>query len=63
VAKERAKVVELRPNAIVRVRLADGRELDCHLSGKRRVSVVRLVPGDAVEVEVSPFDPGRGRIV
>lgn len=57
------KVVALRPNAIVRVKLDDEREVDCHLSGKQRVAVVRLVPGAAVEVELSPFDPGRGRIV
>ncbi len=53
----------MRPNAIVRVRLEDGREVDCHLSGNARVDVVRLVPGDEVTVEVSPFDTKRGRIV
>ena len=53
----------MRPNAIVRVRIEDGTELDCHLSGKQRVHVVRLVPGEEVTVEVSPFDPTRGRIV
>jgi translation initiation factor IF-1 len=58
-----AEVVEMRPNAIVRVKLEDGRELDCHLSGKSRMSVIRLVPGAKVTVEVSLFDTGRGRIV
>ena len=57
------EVVQIRPNAIVRVRLDDGRELDCHLSGKQRVNVVRLVPGEKVTVEISPFDTTRGRIV
>jgi translation initiation factor IF-1 len=58
-----AKVIEMRPNAIVRVRLEDGREVDCHLSGNERINVVRLIPGDAVTVEISPFDTRRGRIV
>jgi translation initiation factor IF-1 len=62
-AVEAAVVVEMRPNAIVRVRLDDGRELDCHLSGKSRMSVIRLVPGAKVKVEVSPFDTRRGRIL
>jgi translation initiation factor IF-1 len=59
----KGKVVEMRPNAIVRVRLEDGREVDCHLSGKKRINVVRLIPGDEVKVEISPFDTSRGRIV
>jgi translation initiation factor IF-1 len=62
-ARHAAKVVELRPNAIVRVRLDDGREVDCHLSGNQRVNVIRLVPGAQVTVEISPFDLRRGRIV
>ena len=57
------KVVEMRPNAIVRVKLDDEREVDCHLSGKQRVNVIRLIPGEKVTVEVSPFDPSRGRII
>ncbi len=59
----RAKVVEMRPNAIVRVRLEDGREVDCHLSGDQRTNIVRLLPGEEVNVEMSPFDTSRGRIV
>lgn len=62
-ARAKGTVCEMRPNAIVRVRLEDGREVDCHLSGNARVDVVRLVPGDEVTVEVSPFDTKRGRIV
>jgi len=59
----KGKVVEMRPNAMIRVRLEDGREVDCHLSGQKRVNVVRLIPGDEVKVEISPFDTSRGRIV
>ncbi len=61
-ARFAAKVIEMRPNAIVRVRLEDGREADCHLSGKQRVNLVRLVPGEEVTVELSVFDPTKGRI-
>lgn len=61
--KRVGKVIEMRPNAIVRVRLEDGKEVDCHLAGKQRMNVVRLVPGAQVTVEISPFDTSKGRIV
>ena len=51
------------PNGIFRVALDDGREVLAHVGGRFRLAVVRLLPGDRVRVELTPFDPGRGRIV
>ena len=50
------------PRALYRVRLDDGVEITASLSAKARQVTVKLLPGDAVMVEVSPFDPTRGRI-
>ena len=57
------KVVELLPSALVRVALDDGREVVAHLGGRFKLAVVRLIPGDRVRVELTPYDAGRGRIV
>jgi len=57
------KVIELLPSALVRVALDDGREVVAHLGGRFKLAVVRLIPGDRVRVEVTPYDAGRGRIV
>jgi translation initiation factor IF-1 len=59
----KATVVEERPNAIYRVVLETRLEILAHLVGLVERNFVRLVPGDRVEVEVSPHDPGRGRII
>jgi translation initiation factor IF-1 len=56
-------VVEPLPNVIFRVALDDGREVLAHIGGRLRLAVVRLLPGDRVRVELTPYDPGRGRIV
>ena len=56
-------MVEERPNAIYRVVLETRQEILAHLVGVVERNFVRLVPGDRVEVELSPHDPGRGRIV
>jgi len=45
-----------------RVRLANGHIILCHLSGKMRLNFIRIMPGDKVRVEVTPYDPGKGRI-
>jgi len=57
------KVVELLPSALVRVALDDGRDVVAHIGGRFKMAVVRLLPGDRVRVEVTPYDAGRGRIV
>ena len=59
----KATVIEERPNAIYRVVLETRQEILAHLAGLVERNFVRLVPGDRVEVEVSPHDPGRGKIV
>ena len=58
-----AVVVETLPNAGFRVKLGDGRTIVCHVAGNMRTNVVRIIAGDKVRVEVSQFDPDRGRIV
>ena len=57
-----ATVVEERPSAIYKVVLETRQEVLAHLVGVVKRNFVRLVPGDRVEVELSPHDPGRGRI-
>ena len=56
-------VRETLPNARFRVELDDGSDVMCHVSGDMRMKVVRLLPGDGVEIEPSPLDPSKGRIV
>ncbi len=56
-------VRETLPNARYRCVAADGREVVCHVSGTMRHKLVRILPGDEVWIEPSPFDPSLGRIV
>jgi translation initiation factor IF-1 len=60
--KREATVVEERPSAIYAVVLENQRRVLAHLAGAAERNFVRLVPGDRVEVELAPRDPGRGRI-
>uniref|UniRef100_A0A832E214 Translation initiation factor IF-1 n=1 Tax=candidate division WWE3 bacterium TaxID=2053526 RepID=A0A832E214_UNCKA len=61
---EKSGVVrETLPNATFRVDLEDGREVLAHISGKMRLHRIKVLPGDSVRVEISPYDPDRGRIV
>jgi len=62
-ARVAATVRELLPNAMVRVELPGGRGLTGHVAREARALLTRLVPGDEVEVEVSPYDAGICRIV
>ncbi|MBN1437556.1 MAG: translation initiation factor IF-1 [Sedimentisphaerales bacterium] len=57
-----ATVVEALPNAVFRVRLENGHEILAHVSGKMRMNFIRILPGDSVTVELSPYDLTRGRI-
>ncbi len=57
------KVVEPLPNAMFRVELDSGHEVLAHISGKIRLNFIRILPGDRVRVELSPYDLTRGRIV
>ncbi len=56
-------VVEALPNAMFRVELENGHKVLAHISGKMRVHYIRILPGDKVLVELSPYDLTRGRIV
>jgi translation initiation factor IF-1 len=60
--KVEAVVVEERPSALFEVALPAGQKVLAHAVGAVKRNFVRLVPGDRVEVELSPHDPGRGRI-
>jgi translation initiation factor IF-1 len=56
-------VVEPLPNAMFRVELDNGHKVLSHISGKMRMNYIRILPGDRVLVELSPYDLSRGRIV
>ena len=56
-------VKELLPNATFRVELENGHEILAHISGKMRMHFIRILPGDKVRIEISPYDLKRGRIV
>ncbi|MCU0571792.1 MAG: translation initiation factor IF-1 [Syntrophobacteraceae bacterium] len=55
-------VVETLPNAMFRVELPNGHRILAHISGKMRMHFIRILPGDKVTVELSPYDLTRGRI-
>lgn len=56
------RVTEPLPNAMFRVELDSGHEVLAHISGKLRLNFIRILPGDRVRVELSPYDLTRGRI-
>jgi translation initiation factor IF-1 len=56
-------VVEPLPNAMFRVKLETGHVILAHISGKMRMHFIRILPGDKVTVELSPYDLERGRII
>lgn len=56
-------VIEPLPNAMFRVELENGHVVLAHISGKMRMHFIRIIPGDRVTVELSPYDLSRGRIV
>ena len=55
-------VVESLPNAMFRVELPNGHRVLAHISGKIRMHYIKILPGDRVLIELSPYDLGRGRI-
>lgn len=57
------EVAESLPNTLFRVKLPNGRLVLCHLSGKMRLNYIRLMPGDRVKIEMTPYDATKGRIV
>jgi translation initiation factor IF-1 len=57
------EVTECLPNTLFRVKLSNGRIVLCHLSGKMRINFIRIMPGDRVRIEMTPYDATKGRIV
>ena len=62
VIEVQGSVTETLPNAMFRVELENGHKLLAHISGKMRMHFIRILPGDKVTVEMSPYDLTRGRI-
>jgi translation initiation factor IF-1 len=58
-----AKVTDALPNAMFNVELENGHKVLAHVSGKMRMNFIRILPGDTVVVEMSPYDLNRGRII
>jgi len=56
------KIIEALPNAMFKVELVNGHVVLAHVSGKMRMNFIRLIPGDKVKLELSPYDLTRGRI-
>jgi translation initiation factor IF-1 len=56
------KVIEKLPNAMFQVELENGHQVLAHISGKLRMNYIRILPGDRVTVELSPYDLSKGRI-
>ena len=57
------EIIELLPAANFKVKLENGHEILAHLSGKMRLHKIRILPGDKVKMEVSPYDLSKGRII
>ena len=57
------EIVEALPNATFKVRLENGHEILAHISGKMRMHYIKILPGDRVALEISPYDLSKGRIV
>ncbi|MFN8277963.1 MAG: translation initiation factor IF-1 [Chitinophagales bacterium] len=55
-------IVESLSNAMFRVKLENAHEIICHISGKMRMNYIKILPGDRVKVEMSPYDLNKGRI-
>ena len=55
-------VIDALPNAMFKVQLENGHEVLAHVSGKLRMNYIRIVPGDKVKLEMSPYDFSKGRI-
>ena len=56
-------VLEKLPNAMFKVELENGHQVLAHISGKLRMNFIRIIPGDKVTIELSPYDLSKGRII
>ncbi len=61
--KEKGQVIEALPSLLFRVKLENGKEVLAHLGGKMKIHRIKVLPGDNVLVEMTPYDDKRGRIV
>jgi len=57
------KIIETLPNAVFKVKLESGHVVTAHVSGKMRMHFIRILPGDKVKLELSPYDLTKGRII
>ncbi len=57
------EVIENLPNTLFKVQIESGKIVLCYLSGKMRKNYIRILPGDRVRVEITPYDVNRGRII
>lgn len=62
IIEQEGEVTEALPNAMFRVELDNGLNILCHISGKMRMNFIKILPGDRVKVEMSPYDLTKGRI-
>ena len=62
IVKLEGEIVELLPSTMFRVKLENGHVILAHISGKMRIHFIKLMPGDTVELEMSPYDLTKGRI-
>ena len=60
--EQEGKIIEALSNAMFRVELENGHVVTAHISGKMRMNYIRILPGDKVKVEMSPYDLTKGRI-
>jgi translation initiation factor IF-1 len=60
--KQDGTIIEALSNAMFRVKLENGHEIIAHISGKMRMNYIKILPGDKVQVEMSPYDLNKGRI-
>jgi|TARA_Y200000002_G_scaffold210915_1_gene173941 translation initiation factor IF-1 len=60
--KQEGEILEALPNAQFRVKLENGHEILAHVSGKMRMYYIKILPGDRVSIEMSPYDLSKGRI-
>lgn len=63
ISRKTGRVLEALPSTHFKVLLDDGNEIIAHLAGKLRIFKIKILPGDRVEVEMTPYDTKRGRIV
>ena len=56
-------VLESLPNAVFKVQLENGHKILAHISGKIRINLIKIIPGDTVQIEFSPYDLDKGRII